>query len=262
MLLVDVHAHMDFPEFKADLPQVLARARAAGMAAIVSQGVHHESNKLVLELAKKYPLLKSALGLYPLNAKNVKVHEEYSDDFDRSSSKSVEETLAFIKQHSQEIVAIGEVGLDFKNSDDEEHQVNNFINILRLSREIKKPLVIHSRKAEKHVLDILEEAKHTHAVLHCFSGSRKLIKRAADSGLMLTVTSNANRLEHFQMLAREVPITQLLTETDAPYLSPVAGERNEPQNVKHAIEAIAKQKALTQEETARSVYMNYQKMFL
>jgi TatD DNase family protein len=261
MILVDVHAHMDFPHFAKDLPEVLERAKNAGMAAIISQGVHHASNKRTLELAAKYPLLKPALGLYPLNAPNVEVHEEDNDDFDRHSV-SVAETLKFIKQHAKEITAIGEVGIDLKYSDDEQTQISNFMEILRLSNQIKKPVIIHSRKAEKLVLDILEDAKHERAVLHCFSGGKKLIKRAVQMKLPMTVTSNANKLQHFQMVAREVPITQLLTETDAPYLSPIAGERNEPQNVKVAVEVIAKEKGLNVEEVARSIYMNYQRYFL
>jgi len=259
MILVDVHAHMDFPEFTKDLPQVLERAEAAGMAAIVSQGVHDSSNRKVLELAHKWRLLKPALGLYPLNAPNVTVKEE-NDDFDRHSV-SVDDTLKLIRAHAKEIIAIGEVGIDLKFSDDEQHQVENFTKILQLSNAIRKPVIIHSRKAEKLVLDILEDAKHRNAILHSFSGSRKLIARAVDLGLSLTVTSNAQRAQHFQMIAREVPLDRLFTETDAPYLSPVTGERNEPQNVKHAVAVIAHEKRLTPDEVARAIYMNYQRVF-
>ncbi|MBR9692838.1 TatD family hydrolase [Candidatus Woesearchaeota archaeon] len=260
MILVDVHAHMDFPHFSKDLKEVLGRAKNAGMAAIISQGVHHASNKKTLELGAKYPLIKSAMGLYPLNAPNVAVHKEDDDDFDRHSV-SVAETLKYIKAHAAEITAIGEVGIDLAHSDDEQHQIQNFMEILRLSNAIKKPVIIHSRKAEKLILDILEDAKHERAVLHCFSGGKKLIKRAIEMKVPMTVTSNANRLQHFQMVAREVPLKQLLTETDAPYLSPVAGERNEPANVRIAVDVIAKEKALTSAEVARNIYMNYQRIF-
>ncbi len=261
MLLVDVHAHLDFPHFSKDLKEVIERARNVGVVGIISQGVHHASNKRTLELAAKYDIVKAALGLYPLNAPNVEVHDEQDDDFDRHSV-SVDDTLRFIREHAKEIAAIGEVGIDLKYSDDEQHQVENFTRILQLSNAIKKPVIIHSRKAEKLVLDILEDTKHKNAVLHCFSGGKKLIQRAVDLGLPLTVTSNANRLQHFQLVARMVPSQQLLTETDAPYLSPIAGERNEPQNVRHAVEVIAKEKGLTPEEVARAIYMNYQRTFL
>lgn len=261
MILVDVHAHMDMPHFAHDLDEVIQRAKNAGMAAIISQGVHHASNKKTLELAAKYPLIKPALGLYPLNAPNVVVHSEDDDDFDRHSV-SVDETLKFIKEHGKEIAAIGEVGIDLKYSDDEQQQIANFTKILRLSNQIKKPVIIHSRKAEKLVLDILEDAKHKLAVMHCFSGSKKLIKRAIEMKLPLTVTSNANRLQHFQMVAREVPLGQLFTETDAPYLSPLPGERNEPMHVQYAIDVIAKEKGMTAAEVARSIYMNYQRTFM
>ncbi len=259
-MLVDIHAHLDFPQFEKDREAVLARAKAAGVVAIIAQGVHHESNQRVLKLAARYPLLKPALGLYPLNAPNVTVHSEDEDDFDRNAT-SVDESLAFIKEHADEIVAIGEVGIDLKYSDDTDHQVENFKKIIALSKETGKPLIIHSRKAEALVLDLLEEAAHTNAVLHCFSGSKSLIRRAVEQGLMLTVTSNANRLEHFRMMARVVPLSQLLTETDAPYLSPVRGERNEPANVVVAVQVIAEEKGLTEEEVAKALYMNYQRLF-
>jgi len=262
MILVDVHAHLDFPQFSKDLPEVLDRAKNAGMAAIINQGVHHASNEKVLALAKRYPLIKPALGLYPLNAPNVQVKDEMERDFDRAHAVSVDDTLKFIRQHASEIVALGEVGIDLHFSDDEQHQIDNFTRVLQLSNAIKKPVIIHSRKAEKLVLDILEDAKHKNAVLHCFSGSQKLIKRAIDLDLHLTVTSNANRLQHFQLVARTVPLTRLFTETDAPYLSPIAGERNEPQNVSYAVEVIAKERRITPEEASRVLYMNYQKLFL
>lgn len=259
MLLVDVHAHLDFPEFSKDLPEVLGRAERAGVVAVINQGVHHASNQKVLQLAAQYPLLKPALGLYPLNAPNVAVHEQ-DDDFDRQDV-SVDATLKFIKAHADDIIAIGEVGIDLKYSDDEEHQIKNFTKILQLSNAMKKPVIIHSRKAEKLILDLLEEGRHTRALLHCFSGSKKLIKRAVDLGLPMTVTSNANRLQHFQLVARSVPLTHLFTETDAPYLGPVRGERNEPANVKVAVEVIAREKGLTPEEVARAIYLNYQRFF-
>lgn len=259
MILVDVHAHLEFPEYKHGLGRVLERARNAGVVAIIANGVHDASNRKVLQLAAKYPIIKPALGLYPLDAPNVTVIE--GDDYDRSCRVGVDETIKRIRAHKDEIVAIGEVGIDLKYSDDEEHQIENFTKLLRLSNQIKRPLIIHSRKAEKLILDLLQEAKHSNAVLHCFSGSRKLVKRAVDQGLKLTVMSNAKRLQHFQMVAREVPMNHLLTETDAPYMSPTRGETNEPQHVKEAIEVIARQKGLNAEEVARQIYWNYQRTF-
>ncbi len=262
MILVDVHAHLDFPEFSNDVQDVIERSKAAGVAAIICQGVHTTSNANVLELATRYPLLKPAMGVYPLNLPNVRVNDEQDKDFDRKHAATIDETLQQIKQHAHKIVAIGEVGIDLHFSDDREHQVANFTRILQLANQLHKPVIIHSRKAEKLILDILEDAKFTNAVLHCFNGGKGLIKRAVDNGLALTVTSNANRLQHFQMLAKMVPLGQLLTETDAPYLSPVVGERNEPQNVSYAIDVIAQQKGLNNQEVARAIFMNYQKRFL
>ncbi len=260
MILVDVHAHLDFPEFASDLPAVLARARSAGVTAIIAQGVNHSSNKKVLAIAEKHGIIKPALGLYPLDAPNVRVHESYAGARPRREP-GVEETLRFIREHASRIVAIGEVGIDLKESDDKERQVENLTKILRLSHELGKPLIIHSRKAERLVIDLLAHAKLWRVILHCFSGSKSLVKRAVQLGFFLTVPSNAKRSQHFRMVAREVPLSHLLTETDAPFLSPVRGERNEPFHVREAVEVIAEEKGLNPEETARAIFLNYQRLF-
>ena len=261
MKLVDVHAHLDFPEFEKDLPEVLERAEKAGVKHVICQGVHHESNVNVLKLAKKFPVCKAALGIYPLNPKNVKVDDEYNFDFDRSSEKAFEETLEFIKSKKEEIVAIGEVGIDLKFSTDEKQQVKNFENIIALSEKIKKPLIIHSRKAESLILDILESSSIKEADLHCFSGKKKLVKRAVDLGLTFSIPANVVRSPQFQMNVELIPITQMLTETDAPYLSPEPGRRCEPRDVLGAVKKIAEIKKMDVEEAANNIFMNYQRLF-
>jgi TatD DNase family protein len=264
MHLVDVHAHLDHPQFAADLPIVIGRAKAAGVVAIITQGVYHEKNMQLLELARTDPIIKVAFGLYPLDAMNVTVHEELAagDDYSRQSKASVEETLAAMEKYASEIIALGEVGMDFKHSDDRSTQTENFRAIVRLAKKLGKPLIIHSRSAEKEVIDILEEEQYFRADMHCFSGSKKLVERGVRLGLYFSVPTSVVRNPQFQLLAELVPTGQLLTETDAPYLGPWKDLRNEPANIKEAILKIAEVKRMDPTELSNAVYFNYQKLFL
>lgn len=260
LLLVDVHAHLDHALFAKDLDQVLADAKAKGVRAIIANGVNPASNQSVLDLAKKYPIIKPALGLYPLDALNLPPD---GDGMPHTSTPVIiEQALAFIQQHKDDIVAIGEVGLEFKM--DLVHQAEQkklFQDIIALSERINKPLIIHSRGAELEVLDMLESSKVNKALLHCYSGSKKLIKRASDLGFSFSIPANLQRSQHFQMLVSMVPTSQLLTETDAPLLAPTLGDRNVPQNVAQTIEQIAKIKGLDSTETSMMVFKNYQALF-
>ena len=109
---------------------------------------------------------------------------------------------------------------------------------------------------------MLEKNKVKKVVLHCFSGRRTLIKRAQELGYYFSIPPIITRLDHFKMLVGEVPLSQLLTETDAPYLSPVAGERNESANVAVTIKEIAKIKNLGEKEVAEQIFNNYKKLFV
>lgn len=264
MHFVDVHCHLDHPRFKDVLPEIIARAEAAGVSAAVTQGVNHESNKRVLALAKKYKIIKAALGLYPLEAPNVTLKPDIADDYIIECDSSVEETLAFIREHKDDIVAIGEVGIDLKESDDEQHQVENFKKIIILAKEIKKPLIIHTRKAEALVLDLLEESGINKRLvhLHCFTGKKKLVERGVKLGYSFSIPCSVSRSEQFQQMISLIPITQLLTETDAPYMPyDLKHEFSEPAHVVFTVQKIAEIKGMTQQEVADSIFMNYQRIF-
>jgi len=124
-----------------------------------------------------------------------------------------------------------------------------------------KTVIIHSRKAEADAIGILEEMKMEKVVMHCFNGKKSLIKRCVENGWSFSVPPVVTRLEHFKMLVEIVPLNNLLTETDSPYLSPVAGERNEPANVKTTIEVIADIKKLTKEKVAEALFKNAERLF-
>ncbi|MDD9954550.1 MAG: TatD family hydrolase [Candidatus Woesearchaeota archaeon] len=257
MHLVDVHAHLDHPDFEKDLPDVIKRASARGVVCTIAQGLNHESNLRVLTLCNQHPEVQAALGLYPCEALTVSVEPGYT----RETVVSVEETLAFIESKNEEIVAIGEVGLDFKESHDKENQIAVFRQIVQLAKKIHKPLIIHSRKAEQAVLDVLEEEHYTRAIMHCFCGKKKLLQRGVDMGLYFSIPTSVTRNQQFQDNVALLPMQHILTETDAPYMAPMKDLRNEPANIKDAVEKIAELKRMESVEVANQLYFNYQKLF-
>lgn len=248
-MLIDVHAHMEHPAFRSDLPAVIERAKEAGLTIIISSGTDHESNIETLKLAGKFPLIKPSLGIYPTDALKL-------------SEKEFERNTNFIKENKKKIIAVGEIGMDFHEvRGKEKEQENNFLKLLQLSEELKLPVIIHSRKAEKKVIEILESFKIKKIVMHCFSGSMNLVKRIEDDGWMFSVPCNIVFSEHFQNVVRQVSISQLLTETDAPFLPPVKGQRNEPKNVVYTIDKISEIKNLDKEEVKKIIFMNFKKIF-
>lgn len=266
MAFADVHTHLDHPMFADDFDTVIARAKKAGVAAIISNGTSPKSNRAVLDLARRYDIVKPALGIHPEDAhaampgcgkKELAGMPFSPEPFD------VDEELAFIRKNKNKIIAVGECGLDLhwvKGHLDE--QIGIFRKHIELARKIKKPIIVHTRDAEKESLDLLEEMGAKRVLLHAFGGSKRLMLRAASLGFSLSIPPSIKRSSHFQMIAREVNINQLLTETDAPFLGPVREKRNEPANVALVVDEIAKMKGFTTEDTEQSIWLNYQRLFL
>ena len=175
---------------------------------------------------------------------------------------SVDEELKWIEKNKEKCVAIGECGLDYKVIEGHnEEQKEVFARVIELAQRIDKQLIIHSRKAESDAIDMMESAGCKKVLMHCFNGKKSLIKRCVKLGWSFSVPPVITRLEHFKMLVEMVPLEQLLTETDAPYLSPVAGERNESANVAVTIKIIAEIKGLNEEKVAEQIFENAKKLF-
>lgn len=250
-MLVDVHCHLYMEQFDEDRDAVIQRAKEAGVVVIVNSGTEYTTNVQTLELTKKYDVIKASLGIYPTYVE--KLSEE---EFDRD--------LKFITKNKDNIVSIGEVGLDYHNTQ-EEHlkkiQQDRFHAILEQLNKLKKPFVLHTRKAEKDVIDIVESKSMKNINLHCFTGNYKLVKRAIGNGWCFSIPPNIVNSHHFQGLVDMAPLSQILTETDAPYLSPPPKQRNEPSFITFTIKKIAEIKKLTEKEVANIIFMNYQKLF-
>ena len=255
---IDVHAHLESVRFKDDLDDVIKRCKNEGVL-VVQSGTNNLTNRKSLEISKEYGIMCS-FGLYPIDAIASKF-DGMKDDYVRDIPKfDVDSELKWIEEHKDDCVLIGEVGLDFKvvecSLDMKEAQIRNFEKVIELAKKIDKPILIHSRGAEEECIEILEKHGAKKVIMHCFNGKKSLIKRCVENGWFLSVPPVITRLQHFETLVGLVPLGQVLTETDSPYLSPVALERNEPVNVKITVKEIARIKGVGEDEVKNQIYEN------
>ncbi|MDD5151257.1 MAG: TatD family hydrolase [Flavobacterium sp.] len=262
-MIIDVHCHLDHERFSQDLDKVIDRARKSGVKFIITSGVNSSTNRKILEIKKNFSdIVKVSFGIYPLDALKKEIEIGEANGFSRDiESFDLEKEISWIEKNKNECVAIGEAGLDFKYSSEKNEQIKIFQKIIDLAKKINKPLIVHSRKAELEALELLEKSNYKKIILHCFSGKKSLIKKGIDLGFYFSVPPVITRLEHFQMLVELVPLSQLLTETDAPYLSPIQGERNESSNIKITLKEIAKIKNLPEEKVEEEIFNNSKRLF-
>lgn len=262
MNLVDAHCHLNHELFRKDLDAVMSRAKKAGLKAIIVSGTNTAANKQVLELAKKDPIIKVSLGMHPIDALGLSEGETGIPK--QHYPVNLEEEFKFIEKHRKEIVAIGEVGLDFHwDKEHHEEQKEVFRKIIKFSIKINKPIIVHTWEAEAECLEILEQEVQNRipVILHCFGGRKALITRGKELGYYFTLPPSIIKNSTFKTITQKVGLSQLLTETDAPWQSPYPGKRNEPSYVLETIKKIAEIKRVSAEEVAGQIWKNYQKLF-
>lgn len=245
-MLIDVHAHLDFPQFDADRDAVIEKAKSEGIA-IVNSGLGTTGIIKTLEMTERYDNVYASLGIAPT---------EFSE-------KEIEATIDLIRENREVIVAIGEVGLDHhwvRDGGKHRQQEANFRRFVALSKELKLPLVIHSRDAEEEVLRILREEK-VRALMHCFGGDATLAARAAYEGHLISIPTNLAASKQKQAVVKAVPIDSIVLETDSPYLSPAPKTRNEPVNIRKTAERIAEIKGIFCSAVEAATYANAKRFF-
>jgi TatD DNase family protein len=253
-LYVDSHCHIDMPQFDEDRDAVLVRAREAGVTdMLIVGGVDAEAgHRRALKVAEQIGCPASA-GIHP--------HEAKLAD---------EAVYAELREWAQNgrIVAIGEIGLDFHyDHSPRDVQREVFRRQIRLARETRKPIIIHTREADDETASILEEEKAGEAggVIHCFTGGHALADRALAIGFYISFSGIVTfpRAEVIQQVAARIPEARLLIETDAPFLAPVPhrGKRNEPAFVADVAKKIAALRDTTPEAVGRTALANFRRLF-
>jgi TatD DNase family protein len=257
--VIDSHCHLAGEEFTADLPDVIARAAAAGVsAALVIVGAEDEEEyERAADVTRAWPDARLSIGVHPHAA------GRFGDD-PSAAAILVERKIA----GRPESRAIGEIGLDYHyDFAPREVQQAVFREQLTLARRIRLPVVIHTREAAADTFRILAEGPvgDPTGVFHCFTGDRAMARRVLDAGFQLSLAGIVTfpRATELHEVARMVPLDRLLIETDSPFLSPVPqrGSRNEPARVVHVAEAIARLRGTTVEVVAEASRDNFTRLF-
>lgn len=249
----DSHCHINDKQFEADRSLVIERMKEAGLIGALVLGCERDEVKEVIDLSKENPgFLYAAWALHP----------EYED----AKETSVEEIISICS--AQEIVAVGETGLDYHwCKGDLTWQKNRFRMHIAAAKELKKPLVIHARESEADALKILTEEKAWDVgfVLHCFGGDMDTAKASVDAGGMVSFTGvlTFKSAQNLRDIARELPLENLMIETDCPYMAPVPyrGKRNEPSFVVEVARTIAQVKSLPLDTVAAQTTENALRFF-
>lgn len=223
---MDTHAHMCEEAFAPDLEQVLHRAQKAGVDAVLAVGETLQDALRNLELARQQEMLLPAAGLYPGHA-------------DLSQAIQI---CGLVREHQARLAAIGEVGLDFwlaGTEEDKELQLQVFDQFIELSLQTGLPLNVHSRSAGRHTVARLLEKKAQKVQMHAFDGKPKYALPAVEQGYFFSFPPSLLRSRQKQKLAKQLPVSCMLPETDSPVLGPDPGTRNEPANLILVIQALA-----------------------
>ncbi len=244
--MIDVHANLDFYS-REKLLKIIDNAKKIGVEFIVTNSVNLNSCKKNLKISQEFHFVKLAVGLYP--EKNISL-EKYAI-FEK-----------WVLENKKNISAIGEVGLDFSEElPSREIQEKIFINQLNLARNLNLPVIIHTRKAEKRVIEILQDFKDLKIILHFFSGNFTLVKEAINSSFYFSIPANVVRSEHFQKLLEITPKENILTETDSPYASPFKEIENEPSFVFEGLKKISEIWKVPIKKADKIIDENFYKIF-
>lgn len=241
MALFDVHAHLTHETLAPNIGAILSRAEAVGISTIISNGLNPDDNAAVAELASKHPIVKPAFGLYPVDAVLKEMRDAGVDYPGQRDSWPAAEAIADVKRRAESAFAIGEIGLDGYWVPEEfwPAQEAVFVELVELAITHDKPIIIHTRKREARTLELLLELGAKRVNWHCFGSRVKLARRIAEAGHHLSIPANARRSESFTRMLQTVPRSQLLLETDCPYLGPDKEKPNEPANVRGTLEYAA-----------------------
>ncbi len=249
-MLIDTHAHLDFPEFKGEVTAVLGRAKEAGVEKIINIGVDEETSRSSADLARLYPEIYATIGVHPHSANDLELETRMTFS-------------TFIV--NPKVVAIGEIGLDyyylkrssqFSNYPTREQQIFCFEQMLDMALEYRLPVIIHSREADADIIAILKSySDQLRGVIHCFSGNYDYAKKILDMGFLISVTGNITykQSQETRDAIEKIPLGSIMVETDCPLLTPESkrGDRNEPAFVVEVAKKIAEIKKISIFEVER-----------
>lgn len=261
VLMIDVHAHLCFPDFDSDREKVVAECEKE-MTAVIVGSARYDEGLCALRLAEDHGKMHASLGYHPT---------EGGTDPGR--------IMDLIRKNRDGIAAVGEVGLDHhweKDANKRKEQASVFSDFIELASKLRKPLLIHSWDAEPQCFELVRDFKHG-VIFHCFSGSAQLAEEILKMGFLISFSTHVLFSKNHRKLARVVPLEQLLLETDSPFLSPYKylqqkgkegmlkpgfdPKRNYPWNIRFSAAKIAEIKRVDAREVLRKSTENARRVF-
>lgn len=279
-MFIDTHTHLNFKAFEDDWQEVVKEASKAGVEKMVVIGTDLKSSKKAIKMAEKTKGLWATVGFHPHHCKSITT----------SLYHNITEELEKLAKNKK-VVGIGECGLDYhvyqktkyeKVRLDKRQKVLQkiiFGKQIQLAKKLNLPIVIHNRKAQKDILDVIDhfcksDNKYPKGVFHCVSGSKKYLKAVLKKGFYAGVDGNVTYSEEVRRLIKLIPLDRLLIETDSPYLLPeplrssnkkvpelLQAWKNKPVNVKIVTKYIARLKGTSINQIEKQTYNNAKKLF-
>jgi TatD DNase family protein len=248
MKLFETHCHLDFDDYKKDLDEIINRSLKEGVEYFVNVGVDTNSILNSIKLAEKYPQFYATVGYHP------------------NEANQYDESILLSSIDHPKVVAIGEIGLDYyRDRTPKEVQKRVFEKQIEIALKYNLPIVIHNREADQDCIDILFNHNPKKVVFHCFSGGLSMAEKVWEKGWHTSFTcvvtypkSNLNEI------IRMAPIDKIMLETDSPYLPPqnLRGKRNDPSNLRYALEKISEVRREAPKALSEVLFENSVNFFL
>mgnify|MGYP001270559157 CR=1 FL=1 len=254
-MIVDSHCHLDNPTLYDQLDEVIKRAESNNIDCLLTICTTLDSFEKIKIIINKFKNIYGTFGIHPHETKKF-THIDNKYIFD-------------IKKKNNKIIGIGETGLDFHyNHSDKDIQKKSFIEHIIAASELKIPLIVHSRSAEKETYEILKSEKknlNLKVLIHCFTGSSEFVKQLIDLDCFISISGivTFKKSTDLANTVSAIPIDKLLVETDSPYLAPIPhrGRPNEPSYIIHTIEKLSHIMKKPKNDIISSTTRNFKKLF-
>jgi len=228
--MIDCHCHLEQRDYDKDRDEVIERCKKE-LRAVITCCAHPNDFDFTMDIVEKYRnFVFATVSIHPIHIKEI--NEKQRDEFfDR------------VKQNKDNIIGVGETGLDFLIEENEwkEKQKELFVKFIYLAKELNKPVIIHARKAFAETIEILENYKVKHVLMHFFS-AKELLERVKNNGWFISVNTALLTSKKINKIVRDMPLERIMLETDSPWLG--FGKRNEPLSIKQVAEKISEVKKL------------------
>jgi TatD DNase family protein len=251
--MIDSHCHLDHEPLFKNLDEVINKSKEMGITKLLTICTTLQSFENIKTIIKKDKMIYGTYGIHPHETENNYVSKE---------------TIIQSVNENERIIGIGETGLDFfYNHSNKESQINSFKVHIDASIELKKPIIIHSRNAEKETFEILSSYKSSDLkiLMHCFTGSLEFSKKLLNLGAFFSASGiiTFNNSFELQNTFKNIPSEKILVETDSPFLAPIPmrGKKNEPSFIKYTVEKLSKIKETSKDQISKLTTDNFNKLF-